>query len=321
VKVKIALLVGLSAICFSPIVLSQSFPSAPVRFIVPLAQGGGVDAIVRLVTPKLAETWGQTVTVENLTAGGGTEGTALVAKSPADGHTLVGNSNAHVVSASLRRNLPYDPLKDFVPVTFLTGQSYVLVVGNVSSIRSVRDLIANAKAKPGELKFTSAGVGSGTHLMAEKFNVDAGIKMVHLPTAGAKAANEEVAAGRITYWFSSLTPAMPFIRDGQLVALGVSGPKRLATMPDLPTVAEAGVPGYESTLWYGIWAPSSTPGQVIDRIARDVANVLSSSDTRAQLAKLNAEVRTMSAAEFARFVQAEAESVAKTVKAAGISPQ
>src|SRR5688572_19217574 len=202
------LLAGFAGSCFCLAGLAQSYPSAPVRVIVPLAQGGGVDAVVRMVTPKLAEMWAQAVTVENHVGGGGSVGSSLVAKAPPDGQTLLGNSNAHVVSAALRTNLPYDPLKDFAPVAFLTGQGYVLVVGKDSGFKSVKDLIAASKSKPGELKFTSAGIGSGTHLMAEKFNVEAGIKMLHVPTAGAGAANDEIIAGRITYWFSSLTPAL-----------------------------------------------------------------------------------------------------------------
>jgi tripartite-type tricarboxylate transporter receptor subunit TctC len=212
-------------------------------------------------------------------------------------------------------------LKDFTPVALLTRQAYVLVVGKETGFTSVGDLIAAAKSKPGELKFTSAGVGSGTHLMAEKFNVDAGIKLVHVPTAGAGAANNEVVAGRITYFFSSLTPALPHIREGRLVALGASGSRRLATMPELPTIAESGLPGFDATLWYGVWAPAGTPAPVVERVSGDIARVLEMSDVRERLAKMNAETTAMTPAEFSRFVQSEAENVARIVKAAGIKPQ
>ena len=287
----------------------------------PLAPGGGVDAVIRMVAPKLSELWGQSVTVENHVGAGGTVGSSVVTKSAADGYTLLANSNAHVVSAAMRTNLPYDPLKDFVPVAPLTSQAYVLVVGKESGIKTVRELIAAAKAKPGELKFTSAGIGSGTHLMAEKFNVDPGVKLVHVPTAGASAANDEVIAGRITYWFSSITPALPHIRDGKLLALGVSSAKRLSTMPELPTVGEAGVPGYDAMLWYGVWAPAGTPVAVVDNISKDIERALAAPDVREGLAKLGAETTSMTPFEFARFVQSEAESVARIVKAAGIRPQ
>ena len=308
--------IGLCTVAFA-----QSYPAGPVRVIVPLAPGGGVDAIIRMVAPKLSESWGQPVTVENNVGAGGTLGTGMVAKSPADGHTLLANSSAHVVSAALRTNLPYDPLRDFVPVAPLTSQAYVMVVGKDAGIKTVRELIAAAKSKPGELKFTSAGIGSGTHLMAEKFNVDAGVKMVHVPTAGAGAANDEVIAGRVTYWFSSITPALPHIREGRLLALGVSSAKRLSTMPDLPTIAEGGVPGFDSTLWYGVWAPAGTPDAVVGRIAKDVARVLAAQDVRERLAKLGAETMNMTPAEFGRFVRSEADSVARIVRAAGIKPQ
>ena len=308
-------------ICLCAGTFAQTFPAKPVRVIVAPAPGSGVDAIIRMVAPKLSETWGQPVTVENHVGAGGTVGAGMVAKSPADGYTLLAHSSAHVVSAALRTNLPYDPLKDFVPVAPLTNQAYVLVVGKQAGIKTVGELIAAAKSRPGELKFTSAGIGSGTHLMAEKFNVDAGVKMVHVPTAGAGAANDEVIAGRITYWFSSITPALPHIREGRLLALGVSTAKRLSAMPEMPTVAEAGLPGFDSTLWYGVWAPAGTPDAVVDKIAKDIARALAAPDVRERLAKLSAETMSMTPAEFARFVRSEAESVARIVRAAGIKPQ
>jgi tripartite-type tricarboxylate transporter receptor subunit TctC len=310
-----------AGISFCAVVFAQSYPASPVRVIVPLAPGGGVDAITRMVALKLSESWGQPVTVENHIAVGGTVGTGIVARSPADGHTLLSNSSAHVVSAVLRTNLPYDPLKDFVPVAPLTSQAYILVVGRESGIKTVRELIAAARSKPGELKFTSAGIGSGTHLMAERFNVDAGVKLAHVPTAGAGAANDEVIAGRVTYSFSSITPALPHIREGRLLALGVSSAKRLSAMPEIPTVAEAGVPGFDSTLWYGVWAPAGTPDAVVDSIAKDVALALAAPDVRERLAKLSAEPMSMTPAEFARFVRSEAESVVRIVQAAGIKAQ
>jgi tripartite-type tricarboxylate transporter receptor subunit TctC len=318
VRISAILAIG---ICLCTDVFAQTYPANPVRVIVPFAPGGGVDAIIRMVAPRLSDMWTQPVTVENHVGAGGTLGTGMVARSAADGYTLLTSTSAHVVSAALRTNLPYDPFKDFVPIAPLTSQAYVLVVGKQAGIKTVGDLIAAAKSKPGELKFTSAGIGSGTHLMAEKFNVDAGVKMVHVPTAGAGAANEEVIAGRITYWFSSITPALPHIREGRLLALGVSSAKRLSAMPELPTVAEAGLPGFDSTLWYGVWAPAGTPDAVVDKIAKDIARALAAPDVRERLAKLSAETMSMTPAEFAHFVRSEAESVARVVRAAGIKPQ
>ena len=308
-------------VCLCSAAFAQPYPAKPVRVIVPLAPGGGVDAIIRMVAPKLSGAWGQPVTVENQVGAGGTVGTGVVAKSPPDGYTLLSNSSAHVVSAALRTNLSYDPLNDFVPIAPLTSQAYVLVVGKEAGIKSVQDLIAATKTRPGELKFTSAGIGSGTHLMAEKFKLDAGIKMVHVPTAGAGAANDEVIAGRITYWFSSISPALTHIREGRLVALAVSSAQRVSTMPELPTVAETGIAGFDSTLWYGVWAPAGTPATVVEKISKDIAHALTTPDVRERLAKLGAQPMNMTPAEFSRFVRSEAESVARVVKAAGIKPQ
>lgn len=308
-------------VCLCTGAFAQTYPAKPVRVIVAPALGSGVDAVVRMVTPKLSETWGQPVVVYNRPGAGGTVGSGIVASSEADGYTLLAHSSAHVVSAALRTSLPYDPLKDFTSVAPLTRQSYVLVVGKQSGIKSVRDLITAAKSRPGELKFTSAGVGTGTHLMAEKFNVEAGIKLAHVPTTGAGAGNEELIAGRVTYWFSSITPALPHIREGRLLVLGVSSAKRLSAMPDIPTVAEAGLPGFDSTLWYGVWAPAGTPKAVVEKIAKGITHALASPDVREQLAKLSAEAMSMTPVEFARFVRSEAESVARIVKAAGIKPQ
>ena len=301
--------------------LAQTYPAKPVRVIVPFAPGGGLDAIMRMVASSLSGLWGQTVAVENQVGAGGTVGSATVAKSPPDGHTLLANSSAHVVSAALLTNLSYDPLKDFVPVAPLTSQAYVLVVGKGSGFATMRDLIAAAKAKPGELTFSSAGIGSGTHLLAEKFNLDAGVRMIHVPTAGAGAANKEIIEGRITYWFSSLTPALPHLREGRLLALAVSGGKRMAGVPDVPTVAEAGISGFDSGLWYGIWAPAGIPNAIVDKIARDVSWALAMPESREHIAKSGAEAMSMTPAEFAHLGRGEAESAARIVKAAGIKPQ
>ena len=301
--------------------LSQDYPAKPVRVIVPLAPGGGVDEVMRMVASPLSKLWDQAVAVENQVGAGGTVGAAMVSQSRPDGYTLLASSSAHVVSAALRTNLPYDPLKDFAPVAPLTTQAYVLVVGKESAFSSIQDLIAAAKLKPGELTFTSAGIGSGTHLLAEQFNLDAGIRMKHVPTAGAGAANKEIIEGRITFWFSSLTPALPHIREGRLRALAVSRGKRMAGIPDVPTVAEAGIPGFDAGLWYGVWAPAGTPNAIVDKIAKDVRQVLAMPASLERIAKSGAEAMSMSPTEFARYVRGEAENVARIVKAAGIKPQ
>jgi tripartite-type tricarboxylate transporter receptor subunit TctC len=300
---------------------AEIYPTRPVRMVVATAMGSGVDSIARMVAPKLSEAWKQPVVVDNRAGEGGTIAAELVAKSTPNGYTLLTHSSAHIVSASLRANLPYSPLNDFAPVAPLTSQAYLLVVSKQAGIDSVKDLIAAAKVKPGAFNFTSAGIGSGTHLMAEKFNVGAGIRLGHVPTVGAAAGNEAVISGRALYWFSSITPATPHIREGRLVVLGVSGAKRLTAMPNVPTVAEAGLPGYDAKLWYGLWAPAGTPKAVVEKLSKDVARALAAPDVRDQLAKLSAEAMSMTPIEFARFVGAEARDVAQTVKLAGIKPQ
>src|SRR5580693_1361079 len=225
----------------------QDYPSKPVRMIEPFGAGGGPDLIARAVSPKLSELWGQPVTVENHPGAGSTAAPALVAKSSADGYTLLVNTSAQAYSAALLKNLPYDPLKDFIPVAPLTSQPYVLVAGKSSGIATVGELIATAKAKPGELRFASTGVGTGTHLGVEKFNLEAGIKAVHVPAKAGDAIADVIAdtvAGGATYMMAPIQLALADIRAAKLHALGVTTRSRSHLLPEAPTIAEAGVPGF-----------------------------------------------------------------------------
>src|SRR5258706_8089261 len=253
------------AMCSGTGAFAQSWPAKPVRMIAPFAPGGIVDAITRIVAPKLSEAWGQPVIVENVVGGGGAAGTEMVAKSLPDGYTLLSTSNSQVISAAIKKNLTYDPLNDFIPVTSLIRQSYVLAVGTPAGVKTIPQLIAAAKAKPGELTFTSSGIGSGTHLMGEKFNLDAGIKMGHVPMSGGTDTYEALIAGRVTYWFTPVTSALPHVREGRLRALVVSGTRRMNASPEVPTIAEAGLAGFESTLWFGILAPAGTATGLVER--------------------------------------------------------
>jgi tripartite-type tricarboxylate transporter receptor subunit TctC len=243
---------------FSLAVMPQSFqtyPTKPVRMIEPFGAGGGPDLIARAVSPKLSELWGQPVTVENHPGGGATAAPALVATSPADGYTLLVNTSAQAYAAVFAKNLRYDPLKDFIPVAPLTSQPYVLVSGASSGITTVRELIAAAKAKPGELKFGTTGIGTGSHLGLEKFNLQAGIKAVHVPPRPGDAIADVIAyavAGKTTYMMAPISLALADIRAGKLCALGVTTQKRSSLLPDVPTIAEAGVPGFDWPIWYGV---------------------------------------------------------------------
>jgi tripartite-type tricarboxylate transporter receptor subunit TctC len=299
----------------------QDYPSKPVRMIEPFGAGGGPDLIARAISPKLSELWGQPVTVENHPGAGSTVAPAQVAKSPADGYTLLVNTSAQAYSAALLKNLPYDPLKDFTPVAPLTSQPYVLVAGKSSGITTVRELIAAAKAKPSKLKFGSAGLGTGTHLGAEKFNLETGIKAVHVPGDTTPQAIADTVAGRTSYMISPISFALGNIRAGKLRALGVTTKKRSSLLPDVPTVAEAGVPSFNFPIWYGVWAPAGTPAGVVDKLAKDIARVIAAPDSHTWLEEHGADPMSMTQPEFARFVVSESENAARIAKAAGIKLQ
>jgi len=303
---------------------SQDYPTKPVRLIEPFGAGGGPDVMARAVSPKLSELWGQPVTVENHPGEGSTAAPALVAKSPADGYTLLVNTSAQAYSAALLKNLPYDPLKDFIPVAPLTSQPYVLVAGKLAGITTVGELVAAAKAKPGELKFGSSGLGTGTHLGVLKFNLEAGIKAVHVSARKGDAIADTIAntiAGRTDYLLAPIQLALADIRAGRLRALGVSTKKRSYLLPEVPTIAEAGVAGFDYPIWYGVWVPAGTPAGVVNKLAKDIARVLAAPDLRDWLARHGADPMSMTQPEFARFVLSESESAARIIEAAGIKPQ
>ena len=307
-----------------PGVFAQDYPTRPVRLIEPFGAGGGPDVMARALSPKLSELWGQPVTVGNHSGAGSTAAPALVAKSPADGYTLLVNTSAQAYSAALLKNLPYDPLKDFIPVAPLTSQPYVLVAGTPAGVTTVGELVAAAKAKPGELTFGSAGMGTGTHLGVEKFNLEAGIKVAHVPAGPGDAITDTIAntvAGRTAYMMAPIPLALADIRGGGLRALGVSTKRRSYLLPEVPTIAEAGVAGFDFPIWYGVWAPAGTPAAVVDKLAKDIARVLAAPDLRDSLAKHGAEPMSMTPSEFARFVLSESESAARLIKAAGIKLQ
>ena len=303
---------------------SPEYPTKPVRVIEPFGAGGGVDVIARAVSQKLSELWHQPVTVENHPGAGSTTAPALVATSPADGYTLLVSSSAHAYSAAFLKTLPYDPLKDFIPVAPLTSQPYVLVAGRSAGITTVSELVAAAKTKPGELKFGSPGVGTGSHLGVEKFNLEAGIKAVHVPAGPGDGIADTIAktiAGRTAYMMAPIPLALADIREGRLRALGVSTKRRSSLLPDVPTIAEAGIAGFDYPIWYGVWVPAGTPTAVVDKLAKDIARALAAPDFRDWLTKHGADPMSMTQPEFARFVLSERESAARIIKAAEIKPQ
>ena len=311
----------LVAILWTPIAFGQGYPNKPVHAVVPFTAGSATDILARTFGQKLSEMWSQPVVVDNRPGAGGTIGAAVVAKSAPDGYTLLVHSAAQAYNPSIYPSLPYDTVKDFIDIVPLGGQPNVLVVAPAGGIKTVAELIAQAKQKPGQLNFGSAGTGSGTHINGEKFKLAAGIDVVHIPYKGTPEALTDTIAGRVTYFFSPISAALPFVRDGKLVALAVSTAKRSSALPNVPTVAEAGLPGFDYSLWVGLFAPAGTPADVIDKIARDVRTVAQSADVKERFAALGAEPMPMTPIEFKQFVDAEIAESAKVVKAAGIKAQ
>ena len=300
---------------------AQGYPSKPVRVIVPFTPGGVTDTIARTTAAKLAETWKQPVVVENRPGAGGSLGAAVVARAPADGYMLLVHSSGYAINAAVNPGLPYDYRKDFVDVAPLGSQPMVLVVGAGSGIKSIADLIALARAKPGQIAYGSAGIGSGAHFNGEKFRIAAGVDLLHVPYKGGADAINDTMAGRLTFTFNTVTLALPFLRDGRLMALGVSSRHRSALLPGAPPIAEAGIPGFEFIFWNGLWAPAGTPSAIVERINRDVMRVMDMPDVLERFSKLGAEPMRMSPAQFTRFVRSEIEDSARIAQAAGIRAQ
>ena len=314
-------MIGAALALCATLASGQGYPNKPVKLVVPFTPGSATDILARTLGQKLSEQWGQPVIVENRAGAGGTIGAGVVAKSPPDGYTLMVHSSGHAVNASMYPTLPYDTTKDFVEVATLGGQPNVLVVAPASGFRTVADLIAAAKKSPGALNYGSAGIGSGTHVNAEKFKLAAGIDAVHIPYKGTPEAITDTMTGRVTYFFSPISSALPNIREGKLVALGVSTAKRSSALPNVPTIAESGLPGFDYNLWVGLWAPAGTPQDIVDKINADVAKVLAMPDVRERLAALGAEPMVMTSADFRKFMREEIDDAAKVVKAAGIKAQ
>ncbi len=300
---------------------AQTFPVKPVHITVPFTPGSATDISARAMQQKLAEFWGQPVIVENRPGAGGTIGAAQVAKAPPDGYLLLVHSSGHAANPSIYAKLSYDTAKDLTGIAPVAGQATVLVVAPSSGYKTLGELLAAAKAKPGTINFASAGSGSGTHLNGEKFKGMAGIDVVHVPYKGTPEALTDTIAGRVTYYFSPIAAALPHIRDGKLVPLAVSTATRTSLLPDVPTVAEAGVPNFSFNLWTGMFAPAGTPPQVLDKIASDIQRAWADPELKARLAKIGLEPMPMTPAQFNQFVRAEIDDAARVLAAAGVKPQ
>jgi len=311
----------LAALLFAQLASAQTWPTKPVKIVVPFTAGSATDILARTAGQKLQDMWGQPVVIDNRPGAGGTIGTGIVAKSPPDGYTLLVNSAAQAYNPAIYPSLPFDTAKEFIDVGAVAGQPNVLVVAPATGYKKTADLIAAAKQKPGELNYGSAGIGSGTHLNAEKFRLASGISAVHVPYKGTPEALTDTMTGRVTYFFSPISAALPNIREGKLVALAVSTAKRSSVLPNVPTIAESGLPGFDYNLWIGMFAPAGTPADIVDKIAMDLAKVMQLPDVKERLAGMGAEAMPMSQKDFTKFVNDEIADAAKVVKAADIKVQ
>ena len=297
---------------------AQAYPTRPVHMIVPLTAGSAADIFARRLALPMGENWSQPVVVENRPGAGTTLGADMVAKAAPDGHTLLVNSAAFAVTAAIYQKLSYDPLKDFAPVSQVATAPIVVVVAPSLGAKSVKDLVDLAKGQPGRINFGSSGVGSSTHFAGEQFKLAAGLNVVHVPYKGPSEALLDTVTGRIQYSMSPLVPALPFIRDGKLLALGVTTAQRSPMLQDVPTVAEAGLPGYEYQDWWGVFAPAATPRAIIDKIGKEIARILELPDVTKQLLSQGAEPRPSTPDEFTRFVRAKVENARQVAAFAGI---
>jgi len=302
-------------------VLAQAYPSKTIRVIVPFAAGSATDVAARLIGERLNAAWGQPVVVENRPGAGGTIGIAQTAKAEPDGYTLVVVSTGHVVNDVLYKDLPYDVLNDLAGVAPLVSLPSVLIVPQSLGVKNVKDLVARAKAKPGEFNYGTAGVGSAAHINTEKFNLAAGINAVHVPLKGTPPILSETMGGRLQYSWVPIIASLGPIQDGKLVALAVSTATRSSALPNVPTIAEAGFPGGEFDFWVGLLAPGKTPKDLLEKINAEVTRALASPDMKDRLAKLGGEPMKMSPEQFDAFLRKEHAVLGQLMRDAGAKPQ
>lgn len=298
---------------------AAAFPAKPVRLLVGFSPGSSTDTVARTIAPKIAESWKQPVVIDNRAGAGGNIAAENVVNANADGYTLLFANNGLVISRSLYRKLPFDALRDLEPVTQVTAMPHVLSVSPSLPASSVKELIALAKSKPGELNFASAGTGNSDHMAGELFKFMSGANLVHVPYKGGPPALTAAMTGEVAMYFGGLPVSVPQIKAGKVKALAVTGAKRSAALPNVPTVAEAGLPGYEVNLWYGIFAPAKTPRATVARLASEAQRALKAPDVQERLTGLGVELVGSSPEQFRAFVQSENAKWSKVVKATGLT--
>ena len=300
---------------------AQEYPVKTIRLIVPLTTGAGADIAARIVAQRMSEHWKQPVIVDNRPGAGGQIGTSAVVKSEPDGHTLLVQSSSHSANPAIYRNLPYDPQKDLTDVAILGKTPYVMVSAGSGPYRSLNALLEAGKAKPGEIAYSSAGLGTSTHLAAEYLTGLAGVRMIHVPFKGSPEALQDVLGGRSAFYMAPVNVALSLVKDGKLNALGVSTRTRAQVLPQVPTLAEQGLQDYEVTLWFGLWAPAGTPAAVVQKLNLSINAIVQEPQVREQFARLGMQPSPMKPEEFARFVREEIDVYKRIVKQAGIEPQ
>ncbi len=317
----ISSLAGLALLALLVCPAQAQYPTRALRIVVPSSAGSGADYSARLISQPLSDRLGQQMVVENRAGAATMIGTEVVAKSPPDGYTLLLGVGTLATAPAMYKKVPYDALRDLAPVTQLASVANVLVVHPSLPAKSVKDLVALAKARPGEIAFASSGTGTLPHLSMELFLVMTGTRMLHVPYKGPGPGLFDLLSGRVSAMTTSTTAAFPHIRSGRLRVLGVTTARRVAVMPDVPTIAEAGVPGYESVQWWGLLVPAGTPGDIIARLHKEIVSVMSTQDIRERFEKEGMAVIAGSPQEFGTYIRAETEKWARIVKRAGIQPE
>jgi len=314
IRVRAALLFG----CLPLALAAQgAYPNKPIRMIVPYPPGGPTDVLGRIVAQKLSESLGQQVVIENRPGASGMIGSEIVAKAPPDGYTLLTNASIHVINPSLYPKMNFDVLRDFAPVSLIAQVPLILVVNPALPVKSVSELIALAKAQPNRLNFGSSGNAAAPHLAGESFKIATGVQMQHVPYKGSAPALTDLIGGQVQLIFDSMPSAMPHVKSGKIRAIAVTTAKRSPTVPDLPTIAESGVPGFDISTWYGVWAPVGTPRDIVNKVATEISKALQQPAVRERLAALGAEPAGNTPEEFAAYCQSELAKWSKIVRESG----
>lgn len=314
------LLAVITAACAS-LVHAQTFPVKPIRLVAPFPPGGPIDGVARTISPRLSELLGQQIIIDNRAGGGTVIGTEIVARAPADGHTCLIVTSAVAINPSVIRKMPYDAARDLAAVTLISSSPFILITHPTVPVRNTAELIKLAKARPGELLFASSGIGGASHLSGVQFNLAAGINTVHVPYKGTAPLLADLVAGQTQFNFSNPLGSMPMVRAGRLKVLGLAALKRLEMIPEIPTIAESGLPGFETGTWFAFFTTGGTPREAVQRLNTEVTRTLNTPDIRQKLSAGGAVIHASSADEMSAFLRSEIQKWAQVVKAAGVTPE